>query len=123
MSASVSRHPDDPNRDEPIGHRQLRHLGMHCDGRHRGCAAERPRNRVPPGIARVHVRSLVGGVLMRDCLRVNVSGEPVLMLRMVVPDVRVRVQAGHLAHSGQQGDSDDQHKRTLHALSVYGTGG
>lgn len=123
MSASVSRHPDDPNRDEPNGHRQRRHLGMHCDGRHRRCAAERQRNRVPPGIARVNVRSLVVCVLMQDCLRVNVSGEPVLMLRMIVPDVCVRVQARHLAHSGQQGDSDDQHKRTLHALSVYGTGG
>ena len=78
---------------------------------------------MPSGIARLDVRRFVVFVLMHDRLIVIVvvSGETVLMFRMIVTNVRVRVQARHLASRGQQGDSHEQREQTVHALSVYGT--
>lgn len=121
MRASVGGHSDDAERDWTIEHRQQRRLGMHRDALHRGCATERHGDFVPPGIARLDVRRLVVFPLMHDRSIVVMSGEPVSMLRMIVPAVRVRVQARYLASRGQQGDSHEEREQTVHALSVYGT--
>jgi hypothetical protein len=121
VCACVGRHSDDSKRDQPIQHRQLRRFGIHRDARHRRGATERQRDFVAPGIARLDVRTLVIFVLMHDSVIVVMSGETVLMFRMIVPDVRVRVQARRLASRGQQGHSHEQREHTVHALSVYGT--
>ena len=92
---------------------------MQRDARHRRGATERQRYFVPAGIARLHVRPLVVFGFMHDRLIVIVRGRAVLMFRVIVADVRVRVQARHLPSRGQQGDSHEERKRALHGLSVY----
>jgi len=98
---------------------------MHGYARHCRRAPERQRNFVPTGIARLEVRTLIGFVLVpvHGHLGVIVTGETVPMFRVVVPDVRVRVQAGHLTSRRQEGNCHDERERALHALSVYGSTG
>ena len=81
---------------------------MQRDARHRRRATERQRDFVSPGIARLDVRPRIVFVLMHDRPGVIVRGESMVMFRVIVSDVRVRVQPGQLARSGQQGDSHDE---------------
>jgi hypothetical protein len=98
---------------------------MNRYARHCRRAPERQRNFVPPGIARLEVRTVIVFVLVlvHDHLGVIMTGDTVLMFRVVVPGVRVRVQAGHLTGRRQQGHPHEERKRALHALSVYGSTG
>ena len=97
MCACVGRRSDDPKRNQSIQHWQLHRLGVHRDAGHRRRATKRQQDFVPPGIARLDVRPLIDFVLMHDWRMVIVSGEAVLMFRVIVPDVGVRVQSRHLA--------------------------
>jgi hypothetical protein len=84
---------------------------------------ERQRDFVTAGIARLDMRPLIVLVFVHDRLMVIVRCRAVLMFGVIVPDIRVRVQAGHLAGRGQQGDSREERKRALHALSLHGSTG
>ena len=106
---------DDPDRHQSIDHRRRRRLTMNRHARHCRRTPERQRNFVAPGIARLEVRTLDVFVLVHDRLGVIMTGDTVLMFRVVVPQVRVRVQAGHLTGRRQQGHPHEERKRALHA--------